>query len=131
MRFLKCHNIYDIMYSLKYPKWFFCYINNNTCTLALVCNTLEKNRIRHDLLNPYFFVECKIGFLSAQGKSCSPCTSNMFGMKCSEICNCKKNERFVFINLNSCCDTCIYSWKIKCYWPKDHYIIILKPNFSY
>lgn len=43
------------------------------------------------------FVECRAGFLAEREQPCKPCSSNRYGSKCSNTCNCKLYERFVII----------------------------------
>lgn len=40
-----------------------------------------------------FSLACPIGFTSAAGEPCTPCSRNTFGMKCAEYCNCKLGQR--------------------------------------
>ncbi|XP_052080268.1 uncharacterized protein LOC127718312 [Mytilus californianus] len=36
--------------------------------------------------------ECKIGFMSIGGNSCTHCPNNRFGERCVNLCNCNQNE---------------------------------------
>lgn len=43
------------------------------------------------------FLECRTGFLAEREQPCKPCSSNRYGSKCSNTCNCKLFERFVIV----------------------------------